>query len=188
MNQAKSPRGGGTGGFGKDESAENSAGEKAEVGAGEMSTNFSGAGGNSIFNVGETASDFFSDFFPAAMALHSGQGCLPSNVLETASVTDCVQRLFASIVVHATVCSAAQCAPVERTSAAITRNFPQRANTPSKSFFLARKSSLVQCSAIHTSVPLGSRSKSAIKSASARWMQPHEDGSPMDSWSPVPWM
>ena len=35
-------------------------------------------------------------------------------------------------------------------------------------------------SEIQTSVPLGSKSKSGIKSASARWMQPCESGRPMD--------
>src|SRR5208283_2737773 len=112
----RNPRGGGGGGFGKEESAENSASENAETGLGEISVNFSATGGNSIFKVAETASDFVSAFLAAAMALHSGQGCWPSKVSETASVTDCVQRFFASIVVHATVCSAAQCAPVARTS------------------------------------------------------------------------
>ena len=43
-NQAEKLRGGGTGGFGEDESAENSASEKAEMGSGEMSTRFSGDG------------------------------------------------------------------------------------------------------------------------------------------------
>lgn len=89
----------------------------------------SATGGNSIFIVGETVSDFFSDFLPVAMALHSGQGCSPSKVWETASDTDCVRRLFASIVVHATVWSAAQCMPVVNTSAATTRYFLLRANT-----------------------------------------------------------
>ena len=37
-----------------------------------------------------------------------------------------------------------------------------------------------QYSEIQTSVPAGSRSNSGIKSASARWMQPHEAGWPMD--------
>ena len=41
-------------------------------------------------------------------------------------------------------------------------------------------------SVIQTSVPLGSRSKSGIKSASARWMQPCDAGRPMDFWSAVP--
>jgi hypothetical protein len=43
-------------------------------------------------------------------------------------------------------------------------------------------------SSIQTSVPAGSRSKSGIKSASARWMQPCDAGRPMDFWSAVPWM
>ena len=184
----KKLRGGGTGGFWKVESAENSVGEKTRKYFGGTRANFSAPGGNSIFNAATTASDFFSDFLAAAMALHNGQGCSPSNVFETASETDSVQRLSASIVVHATVCSAAQCAPVVRTSAATTRNFPQRASTTTKSFFARRMSSLVQRFASQTSVPLGNKSKSEIKSASARWMQPHEAGSPMDFWSPVPWI
>ncbi len=166
--QTKQTRGGGSGGFWKIESAESSASEKARTGSGETRTNFSGAGGNSIFKAAETASDFLSDFLAAAMALQSGQRCLPSKVAETASETDCVRRLFASIVVHATVCSAAQCTPVIRTSATTTNNFPQRANTMAQSLLVAHKSSLVQRSAIQTSVPPGSRSNSEIKSASAR--------------------
>lgn len=89
----------------------------------------SATGGNSIFNTGETASDFFWAFLAAAMALHSGQGCSPSNVLATAWETDSVQRLPASIVDHATVCSTAQCAPVARTSVITTNNLPPRTNT-----------------------------------------------------------
>ena len=46
----------------------------------------------------------------------------------------------------------------------------------------------IQFSEIQTSVPLGSKSKSGIKSASARWMQPCDAGWPMDFWSAVPWM
>jgi len=89
----------------------------------------SAAGGNSIFNTDETASDFFCDFLAAAMALHRQQGCLPSNVLLTASDNESLHRLRASIVVQATVCKAAQCAPVENTSAKTTNNLPQRAIT-----------------------------------------------------------
>src|ERR1700690_1811598 len=63
------------------------------------------------------------------MALHRQQGCRPSKVQATASMTECVRRLSASIVVHATVCSAAQCAPVDTTSATITQPLPNRANT-----------------------------------------------------------
>jgi len=92
-------------------------------------TVLSATGGNSIFNTGETASDFFSAFLAAAMALHRQHGCWPSKVLPTASENESQRKLFASIVVHATVCSAAQCRPVARTRAVTTRNFPQRADT-----------------------------------------------------------
>lgn len=93
---------------------------------------FFAAGGYSSFCTCVKKTDFRSDFFPAAMALHNGQGCSPSKVFETASVTDWLQRLFASIVVQAMVCSVAQCKPVAKTSARTTRNFPQRANTTAK--------------------------------------------------------
>ena len=48
---------------------------------------------------------FFSDFLAAAMALQIGQGYLPSNVRTTDSESECVRKLSASIVVHATDCS-----------------------------------------------------------------------------------
>ena len=54
-----------------------------------MNTNFAATGGNSIFKVGETASDFFSDFLAAAMARHNGQRCFPSKVSDTASEMEC---------------------------------------------------------------------------------------------------
>jgi len=111
-------------------SAKASNGGKIKIGFGAIRTNPSAAGGNSIFKTGAMASDFFSDLFPTAIALHSRQGCLPSKVWDTASVSDCwLARLDASIVVHATVCSAAQCHPVESTSARTTRHFPKRATT-----------------------------------------------------------
>ncbi len=94
-----------------------------------MSPRLSLTGGNSIFNVGVVAADLCADFFPAARALHNGHGCSPSNASLTASATELVVRLAASIVVHATVCSAAQCAPVVKTRARTTRNFPLRVNT-----------------------------------------------------------
>lgn len=53
---------------------------------------------------------------------------------------------------------------------------------------LLRLGHSIYFSAIQTSVPLGSRSNSEIKSASARWMQPCDAGRPMEAWSPVPWM
>lgn len=43
-------------------------------------------------------------------------------------------------------------------------------------------------STIHTSVPIGSLSNSGMRSRSARWMQPHDAGLPMDDWFAVPWM
>ena len=73
-----------------------------------MRTVFSETGGNSIFNVARLNSFFCSDFFPAAMALHNGHGCLPSNVRETDSEKDSVVKLAASIVVQAIVCKVAQ--------------------------------------------------------------------------------
>ena len=139
--QTKESRGGGTGGWEKDESAENFTSSKVKNGFGAKRVNLSAPGGNSIFNVGETDSDCFSDFLPVAVALHSGQGCSPSKVWETASDTDCVRRLFASIVVQAMVCSAAQCSPVVRTRTMTTRNFFRRATTGTPSIFHLRESS-----------------------------------------------
>src|ERR1017187_2512540 len=49
------------------------------------------------------------------------------------------------------------------------------------SAFAMRNAAFRHYSAIQTSVPLGSKPKSAIKSTSARWMQPCEGGSPMDA-------
>ena len=129
MNQTVAARGGGTGGLLAMRFAEQSAAEQAERGWGANSLNGSVTGGNSIFNVVATAADFFSEFFAAAMARHNGHRCRPSKVCATASVTEWDRRLPASMVVHATVCSAAQCAPVVRTSASTTAIFPTRANT-----------------------------------------------------------
>ena len=64
------------------------------------------------------------------MALHKQHGCRPSNVCFTASARECVRKLSASIVVHATDCSAAHGAPVIATSSStITPHFPSRTNT-----------------------------------------------------------
>ena len=123
-------RGGGNGGLEEMESAEKNSSATNSKSVGARTTKDSATSGNSSFNFSVSASDFCSDCFPALMALHNGQGCSPSNVCETASVRDCwLERLAASIVLHATVCSAAQCRPVARTSARTTRNFPQRTNT-----------------------------------------------------------
>lgn len=82
--------------------------ENAGNSFGEIKIIFSATGGNSNFNFSTVASDLFSDFFPAVMALHNGHGCSPSKVFETASEKDSLPKLAASIVVHARVCSAAQ--------------------------------------------------------------------------------
>jgi len=129
LNQAKSLRGGCSSGGEMKESAKWSCSGKTSNDAGEIKTIRPVAGGNSIFKIGATAADFCSDCLPTLMALQRQQGCSPSNVSETAWVKDCERRLFASIVVQATVCSAAQCAPVVDTSAVTTRNFARRANT-----------------------------------------------------------
>jgi len=109
--------------------AENSVRVKAEMGGGEIKVNLSATGGNSIFNPGTMASDFFSDFLAAAMARHKGQRCLPSKVLATASDTECVRKFAASILAQAAVCRAVQCKPVVKTSTTTTNIFPQRAST-----------------------------------------------------------
>ena len=128
--QTEKFRGGGSGGLPVKQTAKRLSAWKVLNILGATSTNLSATGGYSIFNLSVRASDFFSDFFPAAIALHRGQGCSPSKVCETASVSDCwLTKLAASIVVHATVCSAAQCAPVVNTSVSTTRHFPKRAST-----------------------------------------------------------
>ncbi len=109
------------GGLRKAERAETPCKDSAETGVGAIKANFSATGGYSIFNWDTTAVDFCSAFFPAAMARHNGQRCWPSKVWETASVNDCLQRLSANIVLHATVCSATQCDPVAKTRAATTK-------------------------------------------------------------------
>ncbi len=124
------PRGGGTGGLEKYEAADRSAGGKAKVKFfGEIKMNFSGMGGNSNFKLRENFSDFPPDFLAVAMALHMQQGCLPSNVSDTASNIEWVCKFEASMVAQATVCSAVQCSPVARTSATTTQSFPQRTST-----------------------------------------------------------
>ena len=129
FDQTKKLRGGGTGGLAKEELAKKVCGGNNLNNAGGKSKTAAATGGNSSFITGATASDFFSVFFPAAMALQSGHGCSPSKVLETAVVRVSLRKLLASIVVHATVCSAAQCAPVVNTSVSTTRHFPKRAST-----------------------------------------------------------
>ena len=74
------------------------------------------------------------------MALQIGQGYWPSNVRATDSESECVRRLSASIVVHATVCSSAQCAPSVATSEMTTKILPSRTNTTGLSNVDAPKS------------------------------------------------
>jgi hypothetical protein len=101
LDYAAERRGGGTGGLlGNKDAKIWTAGNTLMV-LGEMRTNFSPVGGNSNLKLGEYDSDFFSDFFPAAMALQRGQGCLPSKVLHKAAETESVCRFSAIIAVHA---------------------------------------------------------------------------------------
>lgn len=128
-NQARSNRGGGSGGL-----RESDRGKKSICGSQANSVGgnkliFDASSGNSSFSTGATASESFWAFLAAAIALHMQQGCSPSNVSETASVSECVRRLLASIVAQATVCNAAQCRPVVWTSRTTTINLPGRANT-----------------------------------------------------------
>jgi hypothetical protein len=129
LNQTKNPRGGGVSGFGMKDSAKKFTCGKSWKFEGAIKTRFALAGGNSSFCIFNVNSFCFSDFFPAAIALQIGQGYLPSNVRATDSESECVRRLSASIVVHATVCSSVQCAPSVATRAMITNIFPNRTNT-----------------------------------------------------------
>jgi len=129
MNQTQKLRGGGTGGSQDRESAKAFFSGSRANRPGGNSVVWPATGGNSLFNADATASDFFCSCLAAAMALHRQHGCAPSKVLLTACDKDSLQRLLASIVVHATVCRAAQCRPVVNTRAATTANFPQRTNT-----------------------------------------------------------
>jgi hypothetical protein len=129
MYQTEKFRGGGTGGLENNEATGDSVSLKTEMVFGEIKVKPSATGRNSIFKVVVRASDFFSDFLAAAMALHKGQRCFPSKVSETASETDCVRKFVASIVAQATVCRAVQCNPVVKTSKTTTKIFPQRADT-----------------------------------------------------------
>ena len=102
MNQAKKFRGGGSGGLEKNDSAEKfSAATRLKI-TGANNWKFRAIGGYSSLVLPKVKSDFFSDFFPAAIALHNGQGCSPSKVWETAVENDSQLKLAASIVVHAT--------------------------------------------------------------------------------------
>lgn len=129
LDQTKNGRGGCSNGFWEIWFAKQSLVGKSSNFDGTIKTTFFAAGGNSSFSVSEANSFFCCVFLVAAMALHKGQRCWPSNVSETAWEKDSLPRLAASIVVQATVCSAAQCSPVERTKAAMTIILPGRENT-----------------------------------------------------------
>jgi hypothetical protein len=185
-NQTKKRRGGGSGGGEENKSAKKLCCGSSSNCAGGNKFIFPATGGYSIFKDGATASDFFSAFLAAAMALHMQHGCSPSKVSETDLEKDSLVRLAASIVVHATVCSAAQCAPVVRTSTVTIKTFRQRANTGRKLRDVVEMANYF--SAIHTNVPDGTVSNSQSKSGSVRCTQPQDAGPPMVLWSAVPWI
>lgn len=54
----------------------------------------------------------FCSFWPAVIAVHIAQGCLPSNVVATAAAIPEVCDRAMSIPVQAVICSTAQCAPL----------------------------------------------------------------------------
>ncbi len=122
MNQAGKFRGGGSGGLEKTNSAGKfSVATRLKL-TGANSRKFRAIGGYSSLVLFRLRSDFFSDFFPAAIVLHKQQGCCPSKVLEIAVEKFSQLKLAASIVVHATDCSNAQCRPNERTSTSTETN------------------------------------------------------------------
>ena len=122
-------RGGGVGGWSASDSVKLFASGKSLNCDGATKTKLAGDGGNSSSFNCSVNSFFFSDFLPAAMALHKQQGCWPSNVHVTASATEWLRRLSASIAAQATVCKVAQCTPVVATSATITHHLANCANT-----------------------------------------------------------
>lgn len=80
LNQAKKQRGGGSGGLRKIDSAEDFLTAIRLNRAGGNNQEFRADAKYSNLALLRSASDFFSDFFPAAIALHMQQGCLPSKV------------------------------------------------------------------------------------------------------------
>jgi len=83
----------------------------------------------SNFLRGRRAWDFFSAFFPSAIALQRAQGCFPSKVRCSATGKDDLQRLPTSIVVQAIGCRKPQCRPIEQASAAAINTLGKRWNT-----------------------------------------------------------
>lgn len=72
---------------------------------------------------------FLSACLPEEIALHRPQGCQPSNVLVTATLNKLARRFVASMLVHGTVCSTAQCPPGAATSAMTTNTLANFRNT-----------------------------------------------------------
>ena len=89
-----------------------------------------GANQKSILTSSFVSGCFCSDFLPAATALQSAQGCLPSKVFSNASVTEQVRIFLENIPTHATDCSKAQCPPIDRIRAITTKHLPSRFLTP----------------------------------------------------------
>ena len=95
---------------------------------------------NSNFFSDVEKSDFFSDFFAAAICLQIGQGCWPSKVFDKASPIESVRRFSAIIVVQARPCSAAQCPPITQINAKVVKTLPSRLSTTEVSKIASRKS------------------------------------------------
>jgi len=122
-------RGGGVGGWKFRGSANAPATARRKKRTGKTITKTATSGGYSNFCFCSGISDFFSVFFPAAIALHKQQGCLPSKVLPTAAATESVVRLPTSMPVHATVCNMTKGPAVATNIATIRSNLPSHWNT-----------------------------------------------------------
>jgi hypothetical protein len=97
--------------------------------AGHIKAKSSVAGGNSSVLKEGVTSLFFSDFFPAAMALHRQQGCWPSKVRVTASASESWRKFRASMEVQASDCNIPQCSPMEQASTRTRINLDNRTGT-----------------------------------------------------------
>ena len=129
MTQAKARRGGGVGGFLKKVWAKKSAAVGSAKCAGLVNAKSSVAGGNSSVLKEGVNSLFFSDFFPAAMALHRQQGCWPSKVCVTACASESWRKFSASMEVQASDCIIPQCSPMEQASTKTRINLANRTGT-----------------------------------------------------------
>ena len=95
-------RGGGVGGVVEKDLAANGTGAGSSKRAGHVNAKVSEVSGNSRVLSWGVDSLFFSDFFPAAMALQREQGCWPSKVRVTAWEMESWRKLSASMEVQAT--------------------------------------------------------------------------------------